>query len=233
MLLGFVAFLFSSWACNDPYWNNKSPTELAPQDISNMDLSYAPLAGFDFSQKIMWGVNLSNADVSRANFTNADLRRVNLSDARAYSTIFDGADLRGAILDRLCFRGSSWQNAKLDPRWFEVVTVLDEKLKPNQDLRELDLSAICMFSYDLQNANLAKVNLSETNLAWANLEGASLQGANLTDANLYASIFLNADLKGATVDKDELAFAILCKTIMPDGQLSNAGCDRLQASPSP
>lgn len=76
-------------------------------------------------------------------------------------------------------------------------------------------------------------DLSETQLSWANLTGANLQDANLTDARLVATNFAKANLKGANVTLDQLANAVLCETIMPDGLISNAGCHLLPVSPSP
>ena len=223
--MGFLALIFATLACGDgPWWNRIDPTALAPQDLSGMDLSYAPLYSQDFSGKFMRGVNLSNSNITKAIFTNADLREADLSRATAIDAIFNGADLRGAKMDRLCFRGSSWEGAQLDSRWLEVVTVLDAKLVPNQDLHDLNLSGLCMHYYNLQNSDLSGANLSNTDLGGADFTGANLQGADLRDAWLAAD-FTKANLKGAIVFEDELnSYATLCETIMPDGQISNAGC---------
>jgi uncharacterized protein YjbI with pentapeptide repeats len=225
VLIGFLSLMIATLACGDgPWWNRIDPTALAPQDLSGMDLSYSPLYGMNFSGKDMRGVNLANSNITKAIFTNADLRDADLSQATAIDAIFNGADLRGAKLDRLCFRGSSWEDAQLDSRWREVVTNLDAKLMPNQDLQDLDLSGLCMHYYNLQNSNLSGADLSNTDLGAADFTGANLQGANLRDSWLAAD-FTKANLKGANVSEDDLnSFAILCETVMPDGQISNAGC---------
>jgi len=230
---GAISFLILAiLACSDGF-RQVDHTELAPQDLSGLDLSHKDICCFDFSGKNMQNVLLSGSQISESNFTNTDLRDADLSDARAYKAIFDGTDLRGAKLDRLCFRGSSWEGANLDPRWLEVITILEPKLQPNQDLQGLDLSYMCIYDYDLKGVKLNNANLSGSTLAWADLTGANLQNANLKDTFLWTTNFARANLKGAIVTIDQLTDAILCETIMPDGQISNEGCDRLPASPIP
>jgi uncharacterized protein YjbI with pentapeptide repeats len=188
-------------------------TAIAPQNLSGMDFSWKAACCLDFSGKDMRNVLLTGAQISESNFTNADLRGADLSGAWAYDAIFDGADLRGAKLDRLCFRGSSWKSAILDPRWQEVLILFEERLKPGQDLQGLNLSGLCLHNYDLQNANLKHANLENTRLSYTN--------------------FVGANLKDAIVTPEELAQATLCRTTLPDGQISDEDCGRLPASPSP
>lgn len=69
------------------------------------------------------------------------------------------------------------------------------------------------------------LNCTGCNISRANLRGASLQGANLTRANLSGSCLVDADLTGAIVaNSTNLYGAVVCRTRMPDGSLSNAGC---------
>ena len=223
IFLSIAALLMAMLACE----NEKESidlTEAAPQNLSSMDFSWKAACCYDFSGKDMRNVLLTGAEISNSNFTNTDLRGADLSEAQAYDVIFDGADLRGAKLDRLCFEGSSWKDAKLDSHWQKVLKLFEEKL---------NLSNLCMYSYDLQNVNLNGADLSGTILAWADLTGADLQNVNLKDARLGTTNLAKANLTGAIVTEEQLADAILCKTITPDGQISNEGCDRLSTVSTP
>lgn len=63
------------------------------------------------------------------------------------------------------------------------------------------------------------------NISRANLRGANLSGANLTRANLSGSCLVNATLSGATIaNNTNLANAVFCNTVMPDGSINNSGC---------
>lgn len=63
------------------------------------------------------------------------------------------------------------------------------------------------------------------NISRANLRGANLSGANLTKANLSGSCLIGANLTGAIItNTTNLYNAILCRTTMPDGSVSDAGC---------
>ena len=155
VLLSILSLLSTTLACGE-LREFIDPFMVSSQNLSNMDLHGKAMSGFDFSEKTMMGVNMAWAQIVDANFTNADLREANLFEAIANGAIFNGADLRGANLDRLCFHGATWEGAKLDPRWHEVVFVLEEKLKPNQDLSGLDFSKLCLYSYDLRNVILLK-----------------------------------------------------------------------------
>ncbi len=92
--LAFVALCVSSLACNDKY-GDIDLTRIAPQDLSNMDLSWNYMAGFDFSNKNLSGVNFSHAHLENANFANSSCQGAIFDDAG-----FLGANFSGAILDK-------------------------------------------------------------------------------------------------------------------------------------
>lgn len=112
------------------------------------------------------------------------------------------------------------------------------------DYRERDLSGM-----NLEGANLDRTTLFRTNLAGANLAGARLRNADVQAANLVGaslarvrasrSYFNAANLSGAVLDFADLTDASLreailpdpippsaklCRTIMPDGSVSNRDC---------
>lgn len=232
VLVSVLSLLAATLACGERLESIDSNI-IAAHDLSGIDLHGKAMNRIDFSEKLMVGVKMYSAEIIEANFTNTDLRDADLSDTFANRAIFNGADLRGAKLDRFCFQGASWDGAKLDLRWQEVVFQLEEKLRPNQDLSGLNLSKLCLYSYDLRDVILYKADLSESQLSWANLAGANLQDVNLNDARLGNTNLAGANLTGANVTEEQLADTVLCKTILPNGQIANDRCNLLPASPAP
>lgn len=120
------------------------------------------------------------------------------------------------------------------------------------DLSGANLEKVDLRSVNLQEANLTNANLRYANLEWGDLRYANLQGADLTKANLKSTIFVNANLQGANLaasnlsrtnfrnanlsranllgalrDDDDIESRpslILCKTILPNGKVSNRNC---------
>jgi hypothetical protein len=91
------------------------------------------------------------------------------------------------------------------------------QLGPGNDNSGCDFTeSVRFFALDVQGANLSQANLTEAQLAGADLRGVDLSGACLVGANLL----------NATID-DETNFddAILCRTLMPNGEIDDSGCD--------
>lgn len=232
MILALSALLIAILACSEPE-RRIDPTLLAPMNLSKQDLSYKNMPRFDFSGKDMREVIMRGSNVTEANFTDTDLRNADLSDVIAYDAIFHGADLRGAKLDRLCIHGVTWTDAKLDPHWSEIVELLADGYQITTDLAGRDLSGICLNGYELKNLNLSKANLSNAQLARTNFAGSNLQQVNLTEARMGGTYLVGANLKGAIVNKEQFDNATLCRTVLPDGQISNRDCHLLLATPTP
>ncbi|MDJ0553818.1 MAG: pentapeptide repeat-containing protein [Microcoleaceae cyanobacterium MO_207.B10] len=111
----------------------------------------------------------------------------------------ENAQLVGANLRRANLSGANFNYANMN----------------NSEFMGTDLSYATLVGARLKNANLNQANLSFVNLKNADLRGADLSEANLTNANL----------SGAKLDnKTTLLFANLCKTILPDGKVSNKKC---------
>jgi hypothetical protein len=91
------------------------------------------------------------------------------------------------------------------------------------DIIGTNLSGADLRKADLSGADIIGANLSDTNLSGADLIGADLSGADLIGANLSG-----ADLSGANLHHLlQLDQAILCKTTLPDGTVSNRDCKKL------
>jgi hypothetical protein len=74
------------------------------------------------------------------------------------------------------------------------------------------------------------LDCTRCNLSRANLRGADLSGVNFTRANLSGACLIDADFTDATfANSTNLANAIFCRTIMPDGSSNNSGCDSATA----
>lgn len=91
-----------------------------------------------------------------------------------------------------------------------------------------------ILSSDLSRANLVGSNITFSNLSRANLNGANLSYVNFKHTKLLLTDFTNAifdktdlteaDLTSATISEVQLAKAKLCKTVLPEGLISNRDC---------
>jgi hypothetical protein len=77
---------------------------------------------------------------------------------------------------------------------------------------------------NFRGANLSWVNFASANLSGADLREASLRGSNLRGADLTGANLTNANLSDAIVRNRQLAFTILCQTILPDGLIADRDC---------
>ena len=117
-------------------------------------------------------------------------------------------------------------------QWDVPVPYLPERLQlartgscPNCELPDTDLSYKVLAHAELNGANLCRANFMRTELKYAKLIGADLRSANFTWADLYQANFTNANLSGALLaESRNLSEAIFCRTVMPDGAVSNLNC---------
>ena len=117
-------------------------------------------------------------------------------------------------------------------QWDVPVPYLPERLQlartgscPNCELPDTDLSYKVLANAELNGANLRRANFMRTELKYAKLIGADLRFANFTWADLYQANFTNANLSGALLaESRNLSEAIFCRTVMPDGAVSNLNC---------
>jgi uncharacterized protein YjbI with pentapeptide repeats len=75
-----------------------------------------------------------------------------------------------------------------------------------------------------RRCNLERVDLQGAQLKGVNLGGTNLRNSDLTLTNLESANLGGADLRGANLDRAFMNEAILCNTIMPDGNIEYSGC---------
>ena len=71
----------------------------------------------------------------------------------------------------------------------------------------------------MNGANLSDATLVKTNLSGAELELADFSQALFVDVNLVDAYLLHA-----SISKEQLNNAQLCKTVLPDASTSNRDC---------
>lgn len=106
---------------------------------------------------------------------------INLSDLN-----FNGADFRGAVLEKVNFQKSKLHNAQL--QW-------------------VDLNLAHLQEADLMGAKLQHAELMEARLQNANLQGADFENADLKYADFQAANLKNAILQGANLQRVNLQYA--------------------------
>jgi uncharacterized protein YjbI with pentapeptide repeats len=104
-----------------------------------------------------------------------------------------------------------------------VTQLLETRSCVGCDLRRADLRDADLRGVNLRQANLQRANLRGAKLFGVELQAANLKGADLTDTDLLNVDATQANFKGAklTGSLDQLK---LCKTIAPDGKLTNRDC---------
>lgn len=95
----------------------------------------------------------------------------------------------------------------------------------NCELTNADLSYKRLGSAELSGAKLHSANFMRADLQGAQFKGADLSLANFIWADLNRADFTDANLAGAMIQESRnFASAIFCRTVMPDGAISNQGC---------
>jgi uncharacterized protein YjbI with pentapeptide repeats len=217
-----VDLLMSSNKRSIPYYIRK----LNNVDLSNIDLSYAILSGFDLSASRLLGVNLFYANLGKSSLRKAELSLANLRRSYIYhadlsraclhgATLYQAdirrscaektdlseADLRGADLYHTELKGAIFNGADLSGANFLHANLSEADLREadlrEADLREADLREADLREADLREADLREADLREADLREADLSGANLLHANLRGAKVHGAILTNA--KGANL----------------------------------
>ena len=92
---------------------------------------------------------------------------------------------------------------------------------------ERDFSGLRIYSWRknlFQGADLSGATLTQANLLDANLTNAKLVNTEMTAAIIGVANLSGADLTGANLRGVNRSRAILCHTIMPDGDEENRDC---------
>ncbi len=147
--------------------------------------------------------SLVNIDLERANLNGIDLENANLEGANLNGANLNGANLNGANLNGANLLVTNFNGANLESANFNGANLNGANLK---------------------GANLKHANFNGANLNGADLENANLKGANLKGANLSGTILWNVDLRHTKLNDSDLEKAFLCKTKIPNGNVSNKNC---------
>ena len=133
------------------------------------------------------GVDLSHTDLRGIALTGANLRGAKLTRANLYLSVLkgadlSGADLRGAILTKAQMQGMKARGA---------------------DFTGANLDYSRLASAELHGANLTAVSWEGSWAPKIRLVGATIRAANLQETKFY-----NADLADATMEDNNIRFAI-------------------------
>lgn len=109
---------------------------------------------------------------------------------------------------------------RLDPR----TQLLETRSCIGCNLKNVDLSGEDLRGVNLSRANLENANFKGANMMAVVLRDADLQRADLREADLLAVNFTGANLKGAQFSRTDLSTARICRTIDPNGNLSQRDC---------
>jgi len=121
------------------------------------------------------------------------------------------ANLSGAFLRRVRFRGANLHKAILWDADFQWVDLSEAKL-PGGELHRADLRGAYLYDTDLQGAKLFCARLEGAKLRYAkldraNLENTNMQGAYLRKASIHSVInFEGAYLRGVQSRKEDNSF---------------------------
>jgi uncharacterized protein YjbI with pentapeptide repeats len=198
--LALIVLWMASLACRQTY-GDIDPAVVAPQDLSNMDLSWKDMDGFDFSNKNLSGVNFSHASLNNANFANSNCR--------------------GAIFNDAGLLGARFSGAVLDEKWARIIDVLTSGSGANKDLAGYDFSNTYLIEYDFSKANLQGADFRNANLGSANFSEADISNANFSGAILNSGAhhvnFCCANLTNVIVSPEQRAIMLVCIQSLPDG----------------
>jgi uncharacterized protein YjbI with pentapeptide repeats len=172
--LGQGAASWNAWRAQDP---------LIVPDLTELDLRYRMLAGFD----------LHSVRLDRSILTGADLREANLRGASLIATSFSGAydrapDLTGADLHGANGPGATFKFANLHRINLSYGSFPDAIFKSAQ----LDGARI-------RSANLRRADLRSVNFSDVDLSGSVLRESCLYGASFVGTCLDNADLTGCQV----------------------------------
>lgn len=145
---------------------NLSGLDLAGVDFSGANLSGARLVGTN-----LMGSRLINANLTRAVMSSPSIRGDTAPSFRGKAADLRGANLRGAILDRLTAAGV--------------------------DLRKANLNGVAATRADFRLARFNRASLKRAKFVGANFSFSDCRYANFTGADLKKAKFYQAKLKGA------------------------------------
>jgi serine/threonine protein kinase len=195
--------------------------------LQSLNQAGESLDDIDLFYKNLYGINLKNARLERANFSKSTLTSANLSSANLRKAVFYETNLISADLSQ-----AELTEAELFCARLRNSNLVGANLK-SANLSHADLSFSRLNAYfykanlegaDLSRVNLGAADLNGANLRDSNLQGADLRGADLSNVDLANANLGGANLMGAKLSEERLQVAILCKTTLPNGGVSDRDC---------
>lgn len=194
-------------------------------DLSEADLSGANLKYIDLDSLMLDRADLHAATIEQSYFMEAHLSCANLGGSKARNSLFNYADLHGAVLDKANLGASQIRGANL--RWalmrgvYAVRANLEGADLMRADLRGSNLAGASFNGASLYGAVLSNVNLFRADLSGSDLIGADLRGANFKEANLNKAKLLGTDLLGANLTGANLEGAVIDKDLLRNAYTVN------------
>jgi uncharacterized protein YjbI with pentapeptide repeats len=178
--------------------NNLAGGNFVGQNLSNVDLFAATMAGADFREAKFTDVVLIAADLTGANFVAQNLTNTDFSGATLTNADFTDADVRGARFETYYYDGVSQS--------FTGTGITLDQLYSTSSYQAHDLNGINLASNNLAYGNFAGQNLTNADFRYAMVAGASLNQANVTNANFELAALTDVDLAGAEIRGINLGF---------------------------
>lgn len=177
--------------------------------LSTMTWNGASLKEVDFSGARLGGNSFRDADLSGANLGNSTLYRVDLSGANLSHALLGGARSQRA---QMSGAGSNFANADFTGASLKGAQLFGDFQGADFSDADLQGADISGFAAGARGAD------GETQLHTgpANFDGrVNLSGANLRNGSFFGQKIMSGG---------GFAGAILCRTTLPDGEVSNRDC---------
>jgi uncharacterized protein YjbI with pentapeptide repeats len=198
------------------YYSDLRETSLRNATLWRTCFCYSQSRGADLT-----GANLEETDFHGASVSEGIFDGTRIADARFDDTNLDGASMVGvdgrrAFLSGASLRSVNFTDANLAGAILQRANISRARLT-NANLKGAYLASAVLWNADLQGANLLGADAPGTNFAGAVAVGAVFTGANLSGAD-----FDHARLRGTTFQRANLASAVMTFADLSDANLSGA-----------
>jgi uncharacterized protein YjbI with pentapeptide repeats len=201
--------------------------------LNECDLTGADLDRALVSVRDPAGTRMLAADLTGATMRGADLTGLSVAGGR-----LNGADLRGAILDNLSLAGAEAtgldaREATSDKKQGSAgANIFDARLT-GANFEGAVLNGVSFNHSDLDRANFHGATWTSVEANTASLRGADLTGLKGVGSTVYLADFGDAKLGGAALKPEDLEWAYLCHTGMPDGKTASDRDCKGEVDPGP
>ncbi|MBE9098514.1 pentapeptide repeat-containing protein [Vacuolonema iberomarrocanum] len=177
----------------------------------------------------------SNAVMTRSRVNNSNLRgsllhKIDLSNSDLSGSHMEHAYLCKAILRETRFLSSRLICANLIEVQAEKANFNQARLKRANFSKAILKKAVLSFA-DLRESILTEADLSSADLSSADLSNSKLDGADLSGAIFQRTQLYEVDLTNVkNLTGEQLDNALLCKTTLANGEVSNRDCEKIEVS---